>query len=283
MVQYFDSIPDNLRDWDEWLIVVEQALEQQVFFTASAPLAGKHVNISPKGLPASTFTIFDPNHAAYVDATGSGAETISHVYENGRVTIMFCSFAISPRIMRFFCTGKVVEWDEAAFLPLLQRMGKEKIDGARAVILLDVFKQTKMVHGEVMRVQVQSSCGFGVPYLSTTTLPTSTSCSADGDGALGKPILKDRETMGHWASKQIEKGALEDYQAHWNADSLDGLTGLRAARRKNGERLWVTDLRARYRRVMGQREARWWGFVEGLVTMLVLVAVYEFGLSIGRR
>ena len=91
MVQYFDSIPDNLRDWveiislsrlfphftvleweDEWLIVVKQALEQQVFFTASAPLAGKHVNISPKGLPASTFTIFDPNHAAYVDATGSG-------------------------------------------------------------------------------------------------------------------------------------------------------------------------------------------------------------------
>ena len=69
-----------------------------------------------------------------------GAETISHVYENGRVTIMFCSFAISPRIMRFFCTGKVVEWDEAAFLPLLRRMGKEKIEGARAVILLDVFK-----------------------------------------------------------------------------------------------------------------------------------------------
>ena len=133
---------------------------------------------------------------------------------------------------------------------------------------------------------MQSSCGFGVPYLSTTTFPASTSCSADGDGAreaLGKPILKDRETMGHWASRQIEKGALEEYQAQWNADSLDGLTGLRAARRKNGERLWVTDLRARYRRVMGQREARWWGFVEGLVTMLVLVAMYEFGQSIDKR
>ena len=109
--------------------------------------------------------------------------------------------------------------------------------------------------------QVQSSCGFGVPYLSTTT---STPCSADGDEVLRKPILKDRETMGHWASKQIEKGALEDYQAQWNADSLDGLTGLRAARRKNGERLWVTDLRARYRRVMGQREARVVGICGGV-------------------
>lgn len=119
-----------------------QALDQQVFFTASAPLTGKHVNISPKGLPSSTFSIFDPNHAAYVDATGSGSESISHVYENGRITIMFCSFATSPRILRFFCTGKVVEWDDVRFEGLLKRMGKERIEGARAVILLDVFKVT---------------------------------------------------------------------------------------------------------------------------------------------
>lgn len=42
--------------------------------------------------------------------------------------------------MRFFCVGKVVEWDEAAFPALLRRMGKERIEGARAVILLDIFK-----------------------------------------------------------------------------------------------------------------------------------------------
>ena len=53
---------------------------------------------------------------------------------------MFCSFALSPRIMRFFCTGSVVEWDSPAFAPLLQRMGKAKVEGARAVILLDVWK-----------------------------------------------------------------------------------------------------------------------------------------------
>ena len=124
-------------------------MNQQVFFTASAPLTGKHVNISPKGLPSSTFSIFDPNHAAYVDATGSGSETISHVYENGRVTIMFCSFARSPRIMRFFCMGKVIEWGSPKFEPLLQKMAKKRIEGARAVILLDVFKVNLFCVAEV--------------------------------------------------------------------------------------------------------------------------------------
>ena len=128
-------------------LTTSQALSQQVFFTASAPLTGRHVNISPKGLPSSTFSIFDPNHAAYVDATGSGSETISHVYENGRITIMFCSFATSPRILRFFCTGEVIEWDDGRFEGLLRKMGKERIEGARAVILLDVFKVCIPGHG----------------------------------------------------------------------------------------------------------------------------------------
>jgi hypothetical protein len=131
MPKFYDSISDDLAAW---------ALKQPVFFTASAPLTGKHVNISPKGLPSSTFTIFSPNSAAYVDATGSGSETIAHVYENGRVTIMFCSFGATPRIMRFFCKGSVVEWDQPEFEVLLAKMGKKRIDGARAVIKLDVFK-----------------------------------------------------------------------------------------------------------------------------------------------
>lgn len=69
-----------------------------------------------------------------------GSETISHIYENGRVTIMFCSFGKLPRIMRLFCKGSVVEWDSPRFEPLLKEMGKERIEGARAVLLLDVWK-----------------------------------------------------------------------------------------------------------------------------------------------
>lgn len=53
---------------------------------------------------------------------------------------MFCSFLTTPRILRFFCRGRVVEWDQPGFEGLIRRMGKEKIEGARAVILLDVFK-----------------------------------------------------------------------------------------------------------------------------------------------
>jgi len=131
MVAFFESLSDDLRDW---------ALEQQLFFIASAPLTGKHVNVSPKGLPSATFTFFDANHAAYIDMTGSGAETISHLYENGRATIMFCSFGKSPRIMRLFCTGRVIEYADSGYADALSRMGKKDFAGARAVILLDIWK-----------------------------------------------------------------------------------------------------------------------------------------------
>ncbi|KAL8780867.1 MAG: hypothetical protein Q9213_006279 [Squamulea squamosa] len=132
MVQFWDAIPDHLAKW---------ALSQPLFFTASAPLTGAHVNVSPKGLPSATFTIFSPNSAAYIDATGSGSETVSHVYENGRVTIMFCSFEASPRILRFFCWGEVVEWnDKPRFGEMMAKMGKRRVDGARAVIGLRVWK-----------------------------------------------------------------------------------------------------------------------------------------------
>ena len=53
---------------------------------------------------------------------------------------MFCSFAKSPRIMRFFCKGSVVEWDDGRFEDLMGKMGKKRVEGARAVILLNVLK-----------------------------------------------------------------------------------------------------------------------------------------------
>lgn len=155
--------------------------------------------------------------------------------------------------MRFFCTGRVVEYDQPGFEPLLQRMGKKRVEGARAVILLDVFK-------------CQTSCGFGVPLLTTAHIATS---SPDFPEVPAEPILKDRETLGHWASKQIEKNALLDYQAQNNAGSLDGLPGLGTARRDRGERLWVTGMKARVRRVAAQREALVWGMLVSVLGMWV--------------
>lgn len=57
------------------------------------------------------------------------------------MTIMFCSFDTSPRIVRFFCTGRVVEWDDGRFAGLVRKMGKGgKVEGARAVVCLEVWK-----------------------------------------------------------------------------------------------------------------------------------------------
>jgi len=151
-MKFYSSLPSNLEAW---------LLQQPLFFTASAPLTGKHVNCSPKGLTSSTFTVFDANHAAYVDATGSGSETISHLYErgNGRVTIMFCSFDTLPRILRLFCRGTVVELDDPTFESTLERMGKKPLPGMRAIILLEIWK-------------VSTSCGefFCVCYICPCAL-----------------------------------------------------------------------------------------------------------------
>ena len=62
---------------------------------------------------------------------------------------MFCSFARSPRIVRFFCIGRVVEWDDVRFEPLLRKMGKKRVEGARAVILLDVYKVSSLLDTNV--------------------------------------------------------------------------------------------------------------------------------------
>ncbi|KAL4797980.1 hypothetical protein BDV19DRAFT_397278 [Aspergillus venezuelensis] len=211
MPKFYDSISPDLREW---------ALKQKVFFTASAPLSGHHINLSPKGLPDASFAILGPNEVAYVDATGSGAETISHLRENGRITIMFCSFDAAPRIMRFFCTGSVIEWSDPEFNSYLKRMGEKSLAGARAIIRLNVYK-------------VQTSCGFGVPQLAL---------SYDSETNEPKPYLQDRKTLSNWAGKVVEAGGIRSYQSEWNSRSLDGLPGLRTALQDSGQSVQLAKL-----------------------------------------
>src|SRR5712691_9700541 len=87
-------------------------LAQPIFFVATAPCLsaagqGGHVNVSPKGY-RDTFAILGPRTVAYLDLTGSGAETIAHLRQNGRITIMFCSFDRAPKILRIYGTGRVI-------------------------------------------------------------------------------------------------------------------------------------------------------------------------------
>src|SRR5690242_15176334 len=107
MAKLYDSINDDLREF---------IAEQHVFFVATAPLdAAGHVNVSPKGL--DSFRILSPNRVAYLDLTGSGNETSAHLHENGRITIMFCAFNGSARILRLYGHGRTIlpgssEWPE---------------------------------------------------------------------------------------------------------------------------------------------------------------------------
>ena len=83
-------------------------------------------------------------------------------------------------------------------------------------------------------------------------------------------ILEDRETLGHWASKMVEKDKLRAYQAVWNMDSLDGLPGLRSAIRDSGQSLWAMKVKASIRRFRAQREALVLGVVVGALLVMLL-------------
>ena len=76
--------------------------------------------------------------------------------------------------------------------------------------------------------------------------------------------------MGHWASHQIEKNTLLEYQAQNNSSSLDGCPGMRSAMREHGDRIWLALMRAEVRRIFAQKEALVVGAVVGMVLMLLL-------------
>jgi hypothetical protein len=148
MGKTFGSITDHLRDW---------VARQPMFFVASAPLSGEgHVNVSPKG-PIGTLRILGNHRIAYLDVSGSGAETIAHVRENGRIVVMLCAFEGPPRIVRFHGTGSVLRWDAPGFEALAEECAFE-LDGLtldearRAIIIVDVHR-------------ISDSCGYGVPLM----------------------------------------------------------------------------------------------------------------------
>jgi predicted pyridoxine 5'-phosphate oxidase superfamily flavin-nucleotide-binding protein len=159
---------------------------QPVFFVATAPLsADGHVNLSPRGI-RGTFRVLDEHTFAWLDTNGSGSETIAHLRENGRITVMFCAFDGPPNIVRLHGRGRVVplgtpEYDEL-------RPQFVEFPAARAVIVVDVER-------------VSDSCGYAVPLMD---------------------YREDRTLMHQWTEKKGE-AALVDYRAQKNRTSIDGL------------------------------------------------------------
>src|SRR5918998_6386180 len=110
-----DAIDDALRAF---------VARQHVFFVATAPASlDGHVNCSPKGL--DSLRILGPRTVAYLDYTGSGAETIAHLRENGRIVIMVCAFEGAPNIVRFHGRGSVVTPEQPEFATLLAHFGPQ--------------------------------------------------------------------------------------------------------------------------------------------------------------
>src|SRR6516162_4138020 len=126
MGKVFGGLDDGLRGF---------IAAQPVFFVATAPLsADGHVNLSPKGL--DTFRVLGPRQVAYLDLTGSGIETLAHLRENGRITLMFCAFAGPPRILRLYGRGRAVEDGDEGWDGLIGLFPGHP--GARSVVLIDL-------------------------------------------------------------------------------------------------------------------------------------------------
>ncbi|MCU0703676.1 MAG: pyridoxamine 5'-phosphate oxidase family protein [Fimbriiglobus sp.] len=179
MGKLFAAIDDDLRAF---------ITAQRMFFVATAPLsADGHVNLSPKGL--DSFRVLGPTTVAYLDLTGSGVETIAHLRENGRLTVMFCAFEGRPRIVRLQGRGRVVTPTDAEWAELSGHF--PAMPGVRSVIVLDADR-------------ISDSCGYGVPRYE---------------------FVGDREQLPAWAEKKGPDG-VKEYQARKNAASIDGLPGL---------------------------------------------------------
>lgn len=270
-MKLFPSLSDELAAWVQ---------RQPVFFTGSAPTHGAHVNVSPKGLADSHFAVLSPNRVAYIDRTGSGCETIAHSYENGRLCLMFMSFGNTPRILRLFCRSQIVEWDQPSFNALVREVARGKrdaFDGARAVIICNVW-------------QVQTSCGFGVPRVKKAIYSTE-----DEEASLPKPVdilrqdspngkvdelcvFEERPTLDKWAGGQVEGDKVQEYHRKNNVDSIDGLPGLRTARRAVGQTLWLADLQSWASRRAAEWQSVCLGFLLALVFGLFLKSAVGFGV-----
>ncbi|KAI1816145.1 pyridoxamine phosphate oxidase family protein [Poronia punctata] len=232
---FYEEIPPNIIDW---------ALAQKIFWVSTAPLSKDgHVNISPKGgSPERTFGISDPKTFWYIDMTGSGNETISHLLEpgNGRITIR------GPRIVRLFGKGRVLEYDTPEFNAMVERENMTLPTGVRSVIVVDIH-------------QVGSSCGYQVPFFNFVDY---------------RYVLRD-----YFQKKAVrfERGneteSMDRYWALKNAWSVDGLPGMQRAM-KAGKELAVEPMEKMVGRANGNRDrARLEMSYLFIGFLLVLVAV----------
>ena len=155
---------------------------QHLFFVATAGAEGR-VNLSPKGL--DSLRVINGSIIRWLNLTGSGNETAAHVLENGRMTLMFCSFDKQPLILRVYGEAKMISPNDADWPNCLADFDFH--NGARQIFELKIDL-------------VQTSCGYAVPYYD---------------------FVAERETLSKWSEKK-SKDDFREYQLAKNKVSLDG-------------------------------------------------------------
>ena len=173
MAVKFDEINEAHKEFVE---------RQKMFFIGSAGAEG-FINVSPKGM--DTLKIVDKNRVIWLNHTGSGNETSAHVQENGRMTIMWCSFEKKPLILKFYGTATVIHEQDERYKEMCEHF--DEFVGTRQFFELTVDL-------------VLTSCGFGVPRYK---------------------YLGERNALLKWATKVGREG-MKKYWEEKNQITLNG-------------------------------------------------------------
>jgi hypothetical protein len=167
MATWYDHIDDERRAFIE---------RQRMFFVATAPdgPAGGYPNLSPKG--RTLLRVLGPNLVGYLDYPGSGNETARRVLENGRITLMLCSFDATASILRLYGRGRRVDLDAPELERYRDAFRNDFHPYVRQAFLIDVEK-------------VQTSCGYAVPRME---------------------FISDRDTLDRWCEQKVVPRELVD-------------------------------------------------------------------------
>ena len=174
----FNALSDRL---------IEFIRQQHLFFVGTATKDSR-VNISPKGM--DSLRVMNANRILWLNVTGSGNETATHIEQNPRMTVMFAAFTGKPMILRLYGTATAVHHNDPEWQTLYPLF--DPLPGARQIFILDIDL-------------VQTSCGMAVPLYE---------------------YAGDREQLNNWAEKKGQAG-IEEYWREKNVLTIDGVaTGI---------------------------------------------------------
>ena len=118
-----------------------------MFVVATTPASGGHVNVSPRG--DDTLRVLGTHDR---DLAGSGIETAAHLRDDGRITLMWCAFHGSPRVVRVQFRGRALLEDDSRFASLDAALPEAV--GSRAIVVVDADRVSTAFGHSVPRYEL---------------------------------------------------------------------------------------------------------------------------------